>query len=146
MKNNLRRLFYAALLIGACVPEAAAKDREKSCIVNFEVVRDYNGKPVRNAAVVIHPVDKGGKQRRNGAELKTDSDGNATYPGLPYGKVRIQVIAPGLQTYGEDFEIKDETKTIEIKMKRPQEQYSIYKSNKDDKKKDPEKDHNDPKK
>ena len=30
--------------------------------LRFVVVRDYNGKPVRNAAVVLHPVNRNGKQ------------------------------------------------------------------------------------
>lgn len=95
--------------------------------MNFTVIRDYNGKPVRNASVILHSVDKGGKQNKGGAQLKTDADGKANYPGLPYGKVRVQVIAPGLQTFGEDYDIKDKTMDIEIKMKRPTDQYTIYK-------------------
>jgi hypothetical protein len=42
--------------------------------VNFLVVRDENGKPVRNAAVVLHPVEDNGKQSRGGIELKTDEE------------------------------------------------------------------------
>jgi hypothetical protein len=41
--------------------------------------------------------------------------------------VRIQVIAPGYQTYGEDYEIDKDTMDIVIKLKLPQEQHSIYK-------------------
>jgi hypothetical protein len=59
--------------------------------------------------------------------LKTDSEGKTTYPGLPYGRVRVQVIAPGLQTFGDDYEVKDKTMDIQIKMKRPTDQYTIYK-------------------
>ena len=45
--------------------------------VSFVVVRDENGKPIRNAAVVIHPVNGKGKQEAGGIELKTDPDGEA---------------------------------------------------------------------
>ena len=114
------------LLIVAISVSAAVGD-EGSSVVNFTVVRDYNGKPVRNASVILHPVNKDGKQQKGGAQLKTDADGKTNYPGLPYGTVRVQVIAPGLQTYGNDFEVKEKTMDIEIKMKRPTEQYSIYK-------------------
>ncbi|MCU1284397.1 MAG: hypothetical protein JWO13_747 [Acidobacteriales bacterium] len=114
------------LLLAASFAGALAGD-EGSSIVNFTVIRDYNGKPVRNASVILHSVDKGGKQNKGGAQLKTDADGKANYPGLPYGKVRVQVIAPGLQTFGEDYDIKDKTMDIEIKMKRPTDQYTIYK-------------------
>jgi hypothetical protein len=39
----------------------------------------------------------------------------------------LQVIAPGFQTYGEDYKIDKAEMAIEIRMKRPGEQYSIYK-------------------
>ena len=95
--------------------------------VEFVVVRGYNGKPVRNASVVLHPVSKGGKQSKGGMELKTDADGKTSLDAVPYGKLRIQAIAPGLQTYGDDVEINQPEQQITIKMNRPQEQYSIYK-------------------
>lgn len=104
----------------------AAGDKEQLSVVSFTVVKEFNGKPLRNASVVLHPVDKNGKQRPTGAQLKTDANGKTSYPGLPYGKVRVQVIAPGYQTFGEDYDINQDKQGIEIKMKRPQEQFSIY--------------------
>src|SRR4051812_37713369 len=101
--------------------------------VNFVVVRDENGKPVRNAAVVLHPVEDNGKQSRGGIELKTDPDGKANYDGVPYGKMRIQVLAPGFQTAGNDYDIAQPTMEITIKLKRPDRQYSIYEDHPNDK-------------
>ena len=98
------------------------------------VVRDENGKPVRNAAVVLHPVQENGKQDRGGIELKTDPDGKAAYDGVPYGKMRIQVLASGFQTFGNDYEIGRPTIDITIKLKRPAGQYSIYEEHPSDKK------------
>jgi hypothetical protein len=94
--------------------------------VTFVVIRDENSKPIRNAAVVMHPVDDNGKQERGGIELKTDPDGKANYDGVPYGKLRIQVLAHGFQTYGDDYDISQPNMDITIKMKRPARQYSIY--------------------
>lgn len=94
--------------------------------VNFVVIRDENGKPVRNAAVVLHPVEDNGKQSRGGIELKTDPDGKANYDGVPYGKMRIQVLAPGFQTYGDDYLIDKPNMDITVKLKRPVQQYSVY--------------------
>ena len=62
-------------------------------MLNFQVIRDYNGKPIRNASVVMHPVEKNGKQGKGGLQIKTDADGKASYEGAPYGKLRIQVLA-----------------------------------------------------
>ncbi|HZQ19955.1 MAG TPA: carboxypeptidase-like regulatory domain-containing protein [Terriglobales bacterium] len=102
--------------------------------VNFVVLRDENGKPVRNAAVVVHAVDDDGKQERGGIELKTDPDGKAQYDGIPYGKMRIQVLAHGFQTYGDDFNIAKPSVDITIKLKRPAQQYSIYEQHQSDNK------------
>jgi hypothetical protein len=38
------------------------------------------------------------------------------------------VIAKGFQTFGDDYKIDKAELAIEIRMKRPGEQYSIYKS------------------
>jgi len=58
--------------------------------------------------------------------LKTDSEGNTNFDGVPYGPLRIQVLAPGFQTYGEDFDISKPDTQITIKLKRPVDQYSVY--------------------
>ena len=104
----------------------AKKKRVPLANVSFVVIRDENSKPVRNAAVVMHPVNDDGKQRRQGLELKSDADGKASFDGVPYGKLRIQVLAQGFQTYGEDFEINKPTMEFTIKLKRPQGQFSVY--------------------
>jgi len=92
--------------------------------LRFVVVKDSNGKPVRNAAVVLHPVKKNGKQAMGGMELKTDNDGRTNIDGIPYGSLRVQVLAPGFQTFGEDYEINKPELQITVKLKRPAKQYS----------------------
>ena len=113
-------------LVSVALPSLGKKKDEPLATVNFVVLRDENAKPVRNAAVVMHPVDEDGRQVRGGLELKTDPEGKAGYEGVPYGKMRIQVLAPGFQTYGGDYVINQENMDITIKLKRPTKQYSIY--------------------
>jgi hypothetical protein len=120
-------------LAGAQVEEGPMSD------LHFVVVRDYNGKPVRNAAVVLHPVSKKGKQTRGGMELKTDNDGRTNIDGIPYGPLRVQVLAPGFQTFGEDYEINKPELEIMVKLKRPGGQYSVYGNQGDAKKVDDKK-------
>jgi hypothetical protein len=105
---------------------ASAWGAEPTSALSFLVLKEDNGKPIRNAAVVLHPVNTKGKQGRGGFELKTDADGKTHFEGVPYGKMRVQVLAPGFQTFGEDYEIAEATKEITVKLKRPQKQYSIY--------------------
>jgi hypothetical protein len=94
--------------------------------LRFVVVKDYNGKPIRNAAVVLHPVKRNGKQSLGGLELKTDNDGKTNIDGIPYGPLRVQVLAPGFQTFGEDYQINKPELEITVKLKRPAGQYSSY--------------------
>jgi hypothetical protein len=98
------------------------KEEEPTSWVNFVVVKEDGGKPVRNAAVIMHPVNSGGKQGKGGMELKTDLNGKADFDGIPYGKLRVQVLAPGFQTYGEDFDVDKPKMEFTIKLKRPQKQ------------------------
>lgn len=110
------------------------KDDEPTSFVYFLVIKDDNGKPVRNAAVIMHAVNEKGKQGRGGMELKTDPEGKANFDGIPYGKLRVQVLAHGFQTFGEDYDIGKTKTEITVKLKRPQGQYSVY----DDHAKDPD--------
>ncbi|HKI26449.1 MAG TPA: carboxypeptidase-like regulatory domain-containing protein [Candidatus Sulfotelmatobacter sp.] len=102
------------------------EDEEPTSWLNFVVVKDDNGKPVRNAAVVMHPVNARGQQEKGGMELKTNADGKADFDGIPYGLLRVQVLAQGFQTYGGDFDIDKPKMEITVKLKRPQQQYSVY--------------------
>lgn len=122
----IRICVISLFALSLALPVAAKKKHESLALVNFVVVRDENGKPIRNAAVVMHPVNEDGKQQRGGIELKTDPDGKANYDGVPYGKIRIQVLANGFQTYGDDYDISQPSIDLTIKMKRPGKQYSIY--------------------
>jgi len=124
-------LIVGVLLFG--IGSALAQDEELA-LLKFVVLRDYNGKPVRNASVVLHPVNKKGKQERFGLQIKSDAEGKCNYDGVPYGKLRIQVLAPGFQTFGQDYEIKQPEQEIVVRLKRPQEQYSIYTDKQNDKK------------
>lgn len=112
--------------------------QDDMAVLNFLVIRDYNGKPVRNASVVMHPVEKNGKQSRGGLQIKTDADGKASFDGVPYGKLRVQVLATGFQTFGDDYAIDKPLMEITVKMKRPAGQYSIYEDHPEEKKNDPE--------
>ena len=63
-------------------------------------------------------------------ELKTDLDGKTALDVIPVGsRVRLQVIANGFQTFGNDYVANADAKSITIKMDRPKSQYSIYKGN-----------------
>jgi hypothetical protein len=90
------------------------------------VTRASTGKPVENASVIFHPIEDG--KSAGNMELKTNDDGQTTLDLLEVGStVRLQVIANGFQTFGQDFKIDKDQTSIQVKLHRPAEQYSIYK-------------------
>ncbi|MFY9852396.1 MAG: carboxypeptidase-like regulatory domain-containing protein [Terracidiphilus sp.] len=94
--------------------------------IEVTVVRDSSGKPIENAAVIFHPME--GERDKGNMELKTNEDGKTIIDVLPIGDtVRLQIIAKGFQTFGDDYKVDQAQMSIDIRMKRPGEQYSIYK-------------------
>ena len=104
-----------------------AQDKAPTATLNLVVLREANGKPVKNAEVILHLLDKEGRQKQDGLELKTHEDGKAETAGIPFGKVRVQVIAQGFRTWGQDFDVAQASMEITVKLQKPKEQFSIYK-------------------
>jgi hypothetical protein len=93
--------------------------------VEVTVVRASDSRPIENAAVIFH-VDMDGD--KGNMELKTNEDGKSVIDVLPIGStMRLQIIAKGFQTYGQDYKIDKPEMAFDVKMRRPTEQYSIYK-------------------
>ena len=68
-----------------------------------------------------------GEKDTGNMELKTGEDGTTVIDVMPIGDtVRLQVIAKGFQTFGDDYKIDKADVAIEIRLKRPGQQYSAY--------------------
>ena len=137
MKINISMVMAVMIVLGlGMIGLARAQDDEgPMSALRFVVVRDSDGKPVRNAEVVLHPMKRKGKQQAKGEiELKTDAEGRTNIDGIPYGPLRVQVLAPHFQTFGEDYEINKAEMEITVKLKHPGGQYSIYENHGDEKK------------
>ena len=131
IRTAMRKALAVIALLAVFATLSLAKDKKKKeknqdATLNFLVVRASNGKPVRNAAVVLHEVDERGQQAKGGYELKTNLKGETSFDGVPYGKLRVQVLAQELQTFGQDYEISQPVQNITIKLNPPQKQYSVY--------------------
>ena len=125
-----------AVFIGAFAGQAGAQESRgrkytpppETSEIHVTVLRDSNGKPVRQAAVVMHPLK--GTKDEGAMEVKTDDDGKVAIDIIPIGYVlRLQIIAPGFQTFGNDYNVDAPAKEITVRLKRPGQQYSIYRSN-----------------
>ena len=121
------RLAVLIALAALTVPIHADDDMTKLHIA----VTNLEGKPVNRASVVIRFVEgrsiaKLGKKIRTSWELRTNQEGMASIPTIPKGKVLIQVIAKNYQTFGDNFDVDENAKTIQIKLNPPQPQYSAH--------------------
>ncbi len=95
------------------------------------VVTTQGGRPIERADVRVVFVEgrsyiKLGKKIRTSWEVRTNQEGEIKVPSIPQGKILIQVIAKGYQTFGQKFDVDEPEKTIEIKLNPPQSQYSAH--------------------
>jgi hypothetical protein len=121
-----RSAFVLTLL--ACVTVLTADDDLTRLRIRVTTLQD---KPIDRASVVVQFVEgrsiaKLGKKMMTRWELKTNQEGIAKIPTIPQGKVRVQVIAKGYQTFGEVFDVNEEEKLIAVKLNPPQPQYSAH--------------------
>ncbi|HKA01640.1 MAG TPA: carboxypeptidase-like regulatory domain-containing protein [Candidatus Solibacter sp.] len=124
--NMMRALIVSAIVLSLAVTALAAPMTK----INI-VVKSQTGKPVDRASVVVrfiqgHSIVKLGKAVRTTYELRTNQEGEASIPSIPQGKIRIQIIAKGYQTFGQDFDISEDEKTVNVTMNPPQQQYSAH--------------------
>jgi len=130
MKNVHRATAIFLLLGGLACAQSERHGRKyappaPAAHIQVTVTKAANGKPVPNAAVIFHPL-KGGKDEGN-MEIKTNHEGVAILDLIPIGdSVRLQVVADGFQTFGQDYTIDSDTKIIEVKMQPPGKQSSLY--------------------
>ncbi|MCW5964929.1 MAG: carboxypeptidase regulatory-like domain-containing protein [Bryobacterales bacterium] len=132
MRNALHILLLAVFGLALAMPALAA-DPDLTAIT-VEVMNDRD-KPIPRASVIVRFVEgrsvvKLGKKIITSYELRTSNEGKVTVPPIPQGKILIQVIAKGYQTYGDYHEIYEDEKTIPIVMAAPAKQYSSHEDSK----------------
>lgn len=141
MGSMYRKLFLAAaflsvsvLFLGVLTGVAQDKRGRKykapppTARIEVTVVRNDDGKPVENAAVIFHTLKEEGNM-----ELKSNEDGKTVIDVLPIGETaRLQVIAHGFKTFGQDYPITQANMAIEVRLLRPGQQYSVYKEHPSD--------------
>jgi hypothetical protein len=95
-------------------------------------VTNERGKPVDRASVIVKFVNGrsvkalGLKKARLSWELKSSQEGMAKIPGIPKGKILIQINAKNYQTFGDTFDIDEDERVVDIVLKDPQSQYSAH--------------------
>lgn len=123
----LLRLQFLALLVAPFWLVAADDSTTR---IKVEV-QSLSGKPVDRASVVVDFVEgrsiaKLGKKVMKHWEVRTNQEGIAKIPALPTGKIRIQVIAKGYQTFGQVYEVEEADRAITVKLNPPQPQHTEH--------------------
>jgi hypothetical protein len=109
-------------------PELSGGDSDKTTRLTVLVLDDTTKKPIYNAHVVVRfEVDrKLRRDKRVSWESKANQRGEVVLSSIPRGSVKVQVIARGYQTYGDQHEIKQPEQTVTVAMKTPSRQKSAY--------------------
>ena len=94
-------------------------------------VKNHSGKPIEHASVIVkfvkgHSKIKLGMKIRTEWELQSNQEGIAKIPPIPQGTILVQVNAKNYQTFGENFEVREPERTIDITLNPPQPQYSAH--------------------
>jgi hypothetical protein len=124
------RRFCLALLALPVLLVSPALAQTATTKLTIHVVNDSD-RPVDRASVIVKFVQgrdyiKFGKKIRDTYELRTNQEGEASIPEIPQGKILVQIIAKGYQTYGQTLDINESERTVEIKLNPPQKQYSAH--------------------
>jgi hypothetical protein len=125
-------LFAFALGLPVAAQAGGAKSKAKDkksddtpVSLRIHVVGGEKQEPVANASVYLRFQEKHAllfllhKKDKVELDLKTDNEGNASFNDLPQGKLLIQIVAPGWQTFGEYYALHQDKRTIVIKLHRP---------------------------
>jgi hypothetical protein len=123
----MSRTGFLLVLLAAAFPLVADDDMTRLKVE----VRSHGDKPIDRASVIVDFVEgrsvaKLGKKILKHWEIRTNQEGIAKLPSLPLGKIRVQVIAKGYQTFGQTYDISEPEKTITVKLNPPQPQYSAH--------------------
>lgn len=107
-------------------PKAKDKKSDDTAVsLRIHVVGGAKKEPVPNASVYLRFQEKRAllfllhKKDKVELDLKTDNEGYASFNDLPQGKLLIQIVAPGWQTFGEYYTLRKDKRTILIKLHRP---------------------------
>lgn len=128
--DNTSQMRNAILLLLPTLLAAGPAANPKMTNLEIAVTTD-TGRPLESASVIVKFIEgrskiKFGTKIREEWDLKTGPDGKVKVPPIPQGKILIQVINKNYQTFGQTFDVQDEQKTIDVKLKPPQPQYTSH--------------------
>lgn len=103
----------------------AKSDQDRTTQLKIHVLGGDKKEPVDNASVYLKFQEPGAlhfllhHDKKVELDLKTDLRGFASFPELPRGKLLIQIVAPGWQTFGQYYTLDKDFQTIEVVLQHP---------------------------
>ena len=124
--RNVARLMVLSLILAA---RRVAAPPEENSRLNLQVLTEETKRPVASAHVVVRFVSGKKffiKDKRTSWEAQTNKKGELMLDDIPLGHIKIQVIAKGYQTFGNEFELTKPEEDLTILLKPPAKQVSAY--------------------
>ena len=120
-------LLGMVLLLSVAAAALPAVAEDDTTQLTVKVLRESDGKPVADAHIVIHFTEgRLLKDKKGTWETKTNRKGEVMLPNVPTGTAKVQVIARGYQTYGDEHQLTKPEEEVTIRLKPPQGQVSAY--------------------
>ena len=124
-------IIVAALLLVATQlagQNAAEQKDDANTRLTLQVLNETNKQPVVGAHVVVRFTEERllRRDKRVSWEAKTNRKGEIVLSDLPTGNVKVQVIAKGFQTYGDQHDLEKPQEKVTILMQPPKGQVSAY--------------------
>ena len=119
-------IIVAALLLVAT--PLAGQQEEESSRLTLQVLNGTSKQPVADAHVVVRFTETRllRRDKRVSWEAKTNRKGVVVLQDLPRGAVKVQILAKGFQTYGDQHELSKPEEEFTILLEPPQGQVSAY--------------------
>jgi hypothetical protein len=119
-------LFTSSLL--AQENNNAAEEKDQTARLTLQVLSAPGREPIPDAHIVVRFTEERmlRRDKRSSWETKTNRNGVAVLAGIPTGPVKVQVIARGYQTYGDQHELRNPEEEITVVLEPPQGQVSAY--------------------
>jgi hypothetical protein len=111
---------------------AAQKDKSEqkdgSTELTLQVLNAADKQPVPDAHVVVRFTEPRmlRRDKRVSWEAKTNRKGIIVFPDVPTGTIKVQVIAKGFQTYGDEHALEKPQEEVTVLLEAPKGQVSAY--------------------
>ena len=118
----------ALLVLATTIPASPAAEKDDRTRLTLNVLTESSNHPVADAHVVVRfLVEKTlRRDKRTSWEAKTNRKGVVVLDDIPYGAVKVQIIAKGFQTYGEQHDLRKADEQLTIRLQSPQKPVSSY--------------------